>query len=105
MKNIKDIIISIFAVIGFLVMITGFTNEYENAVQQSSSILATPESHVWEVIIGEANSSNEGRAYMWNKVTGEVRKISRTFPTAKTLGLPNRELAKSYIVMEGIKIE
>ena len=42
---------------------------------------------------------------MWNKVTGEVRKISRTFPTAKAVGLPNRELAKSYIVMEGIKIE
>ena len=42
MKNIKDITISIFAVIGFLVIITGFTNEYENAVQQSSSILATP---------------------------------------------------------------
>ena len=41
MKNIKDITISIFAVIGFLVRqeITGFTNEYENAVQQSSSIL------------------------------------------------------------------
>ena len=72
MKNIKDITISIFAVIGFLVIITGFTNEYENAVQQSSSILATPESHVWHI----AEFDNKGLSYMYNKKTGELRVLS-----------------------------
>ena len=38
MKNIKDIVIGIFAVIGFGAIVTGFTNEAQQ----------TPESHVWE---------------------------------------------------------
>ena len=99
MKNIKDITISIFAIIGFVAIGTGFTNE----AQQSQT--TTPESHVWEVIIGDATTNSEGRAYMWNKVTGEVRKISRTFPTAKTLGVRPRDLAKAYLVMDGVNIE
>jgi|TARA_B110000285_G_C14750330_1_gene434880 hypothetical protein len=32
MKNIKDIIIGIFVVIGFTAIITGFTNEEESIV-------------------------------------------------------------------------
>lgn len=72
MKNIKDITISIFALIGFLVIITGFTNENENSVQQSSSILATPESHVWHI----AEFSNGSYTYMYNKETGELRVLS-----------------------------
>ena len=40
MKKIKDVIIGVFAVIGFAAIVTGFTNE---AVQEH-----TVQSHVWE---------------------------------------------------------
>jgi len=64
MKNIKDITISIFAVIGFVAIITAFTNQPEQANQPT-----TPESHVWEF-----NMSPTGPAYfMHNKKTGEFR--------------------------------
>ena len=65
MNNIKDIIIGIFAVIGFAAMVTGFTNE--------TSDPQYPESHLWEMEI-----SDGGRTYMYNKVTGEVRLVSFT---------------------------
>ena len=65
MKNIKDITISIFAVIGFVAIITAFTNQPEQANQTT-----TPESHVWEMQI-----TNDGtNALSINKATGEVRK-------------------------------
>ena len=64
MKNIKDITISIFAVIGFVAIITGFTN---NQAQQT-----TPESHVWHMPEGDI----KGFTYMYNKATGEVRSIN-----------------------------
>jgi len=94
MKNIKDIVIGIFAVIGFTIIVTGFTNEAEQQVIHTS-----PESHVWEVIIGDATSNSEGRAYMWNKATGEIRKISKSYSTAKELGISNKNLSATYIKM------
>lgn len=66
MKNIKDITISIFAIIGFIAIVSGFTNnETETENQQ---MYATPESHVWKfyVTAGRAN-------YLVNSVTGEIR--------------------------------
>ena len=93
MKNIKEIVIGIFAVIGFTAIVTGFTNEAQQ----------TPENHVWEVVIGDATSSSEGRAYMWNKVTGEIRKISKNYSTAKELGISNKEINATYIKMYGIE--
>ena len=68
MKNIKDITISIFAVIGFVAIITAFTNQPEQANQPT-----TPESHIWEASV--APSSNGSRIYLYNKVTGEMRKM------------------------------
>lgn len=59
MKNIKDIVIGIFAVIGFGAVVTGFTNK---AVQEHS----VPESHVWEVKVFS------GGGYLYNKQTSEV---------------------------------
>lgn len=94
MKNIKDITISIFAIIGFVFILSSFTNQSE--VQETHS---TPESHVWELVVG-AYGNGEGRAYLYNKVTGEVRKYSRTYPEFK--GVSNRDEAKSYIVMKDI---
>jgi|TARA_B100001093_G_scaffold38837_1_gene33171 hypothetical protein len=71
MKNIKDITISIFAVIGFVAIITAFTNQSQQANQP---IYGTPESHVWECY-----SNGLENIYMYelciNKVTGEMRKV------------------------------
>lgn len=82
MKNIKDITISIFAIIGFAFVLSSFTtNETEETTQQ---VYGTPESHVWELKRQEGSSY----AYLFNKVTGEVRKYkadTKTFiiPTQK----------------------
>ena len=70
MKNIKDITISIFAIIGFVALVTGFTNEAE----QPQQMYATPESHVWEMFRQEGSSFG----YLVNKQTGEVRKYAAT---------------------------
>ena len=57
MKNIKNIVIGIFAVIGFGAIVTGFTNE--------TSDPQYPESHVWEMKVSETDN---GRVYIYNKV-------------------------------------
>ena len=59
MKNIKDIVIGIFAVIGFATIVTGFTNE--------TSDPQYPESHVWEMY----RIPSDGITYTLNKKTGE----------------------------------
>jgi hypothetical protein len=66
MKNLKEIIIGIFAVIGVLALVTGFTNNTEN-----QQMYATPESHVWEMKLREATPTY----FMYNKATGEVRSL------------------------------
>ena len=77
MKNIKDITISIFAVIGFVAIITAFTNQPEQANQTT-----TPESHVWQAISQEEGSGTGGSyIYMYNKVTGEMRKYANGGPS------------------------
>ena len=70
MKNIKDITISIFAIIGFAFLLSSFTtNETEETTQQG---YGTPESHVWDLSIG-----SDGRAYIWNKASGEVKLLMK----------------------------
>ena len=67
MKNIKDITISIFAIIGFIALVSGFTNKTET--QESQNInYGTPESHVWEFHLKESAAAY----FSINKVTGEV---------------------------------
>ena len=69
MKNIKDITISIFAIIGFAFLLSSFTtNEVEETEQQ---VYGTPESHVWEMSRAEGSSYG----YLFNKVTGEIRRV------------------------------
>jgi len=53
MKHIKEIIIGIFAVIGFTTIITGFT--------PTEGFSSSHESHVWEL------KSAASDVYMWNK--------------------------------------
>ena len=64
MKNIKDITISIFAIIGFVAILSSFNNQTQQEIQ------GTPESHVWEM----AGFDND--FFMWNKKTGELRKVN-----------------------------
>ena len=67
MKNIKETIIGVFAVIGFVVIASGFTTN--NEAQQPT--YGTPESHVWEL-----KATNTAQwMYAINKVTGEVKYI------------------------------
>ena len=63
MKNIKDITISIFAIIGFVAILSSFNNQ----TQQTHSTV--PESHVWEAV------TSGGIIMLYNKVTGERKKI------------------------------
>lgn len=73
MKNIKDITLSIFAVIGFVAILSSFNNQ----TQQETH--GTPESHVWEFhhnTVGMLGTSNVAPSFAINKVTGEVRKYN-----------------------------
>ena len=69
MKNLKDIVIGIFAVIGFFAIASGFSNN-----QAQASTPSVPESHVWEMYRGTESSY----AYIINKQTGEVRKYNHS---------------------------
>ena len=62
MKNIKDITISIFAIIGFVAILSSFNN------QSQETHSTVPESHVWDAI-----SDNAVDVYLYNKKTGEAR--------------------------------
>ena len=100
MKNIKDITISIFAIIGFVAILTSFNNQ-----SQPQITYGTPESHVWEIIplpktMNKAiNDKINTGAMALNKATGEVRKYSGWNVTInKNLKIANREVNK-YVVM------
>ena len=72
-KNIKDITLSIFAIIGFISIITAFNTQ----TQQETH--GTPESHVWEFHMPQEvllNASSSAPSFAINKVTGEVRKYN-----------------------------
>ena len=83
MKNIKDITLSIFAIIGFVAILSSFNNQTHDTV---------PESHAWEF-------HNEN-ALSINKVTGEVRKYNTTHITVDKNGVLDKKAAENiYAVM------
>ena len=82
MKNIKEITLLAFAVIGFYSIITAFTTTESNQPQQ---VYATPESHVWEMY---ANATSTSATYLYNKTTGEVR---RYFRDSKYYAIPQKK--------------
>jgi len=92
MKNIKEVIIGVFAVIGFAAIVTGFTNE---AVQEHT----VPESHVWEM----HPTLEENFGFMYNKVTGEVRKLNSYTP--KAFSTTKNKTNIGYIVMNEVSAE
>lgn len=77
MKNIKDIALLAFAVIGFYTIITAFTKTESNQPQQ---VYGTPESHVWEIYGAEGNSG-----FILNKVTGELRAMTMSGNSVRLL--------------------
>ncbi len=79
MKNIKDITISIFAIIGFVAILSSFNNQ----TQQTHSTI--PESHVWDV------ADDDVDVYMFNKVTGEVRKLPESTSSGKYVTLVEKD--------------
>ncbi len=76
MKNIKDITISIFAVIGFISILSS----YEKPIEPQQTF-STPESHVWSFHL-----ANDGtRAYSINAITGELREVNKANYTVLSL--------------------
>ena len=69
MKNIKDITISIFAIIGFVAILSSFNNQTQQVTH------GTPESHVWEMYLMDTGERHY--KYQLNKKTGEVRQFGK----------------------------
>ena len=65
MKNIKDVVIGIFAVIGFAAIVTGFTNEAE----VNESINGTYELH----------NSPDGKVILLDSSTGEAYTVEEAY--------------------------
>ena len=83
--QIKDIVIGIFAVIGFTAVVMGFTNQTETQ-QEPQQTYGIPESHVWEFHLSDVSSYQFGarsQAFAINKVTGEVRKYETEYSHLK----------------------
>lgn len=72
MEKLKDIVLIGFAVVGFISILSGFTEQ---------QVYGTPESHIYEII--EADS----KAFRLNKVTGEVALLNNAFKGNKIKGL------------------
>ena len=64
MEKLKDIVLIGFAILGFVSVLSGFTEQ---------QVYGTPESHVWSFHINDAAQGWTG-AFALNKQTGEVRK-------------------------------
>ena len=77
MKNIKDITISIFAIIGFMAIISSFTNQSQ---REKPYTLAT------------AEGDTSPHLYVLNQITGEVRyfRYSQEYELPKILNQKQR---------------
>ena len=86
MKNFKDITLSIFAIIGFLTILSSFNNQ----TQQTHSTV--PESHIWEMHL--TSDQNESFVFAINKQTGEVRKYETQYVDFNRDGFGNHSISK-----------
>tara|TARA_R110001599_G_scaffold96765_1_gene249993 strand:+ start:796 stop:1089 length:294 start_codon:yes stop_codon:yes gene_type:complete len=70
--TIKNSIIGVFAIFGFVALISS-SNNAPTVIHEGSN---TPESHVWDMHSTTAGTS--ARVYLFNKKTGEVRKFGNS---------------------------
>ena len=77
--QIKDIVIGIFAVIGFTAVVMGFTNN--EGVQQPILNLASPESHVYEM---HCDNDDISTCFIYNKRTGKVSVLQNSMGTYRS---------------------
>ena len=94
MKNLKDITLSIFAIIGFISILSSFNNQAQ--IQETNG---TPESHVWEM----HHTFEDNFAYMYNKKTGVVRKLNSYTP--RVFSTTKNKTNVGYIVMNEVSAE
>ena len=87
MKNIKDITLSIFAIIGFVALLSSFNNQTHDTV---------PESHIWEM--HSVSHSTDSFVFAINKKTGEVRKYETYYDRSFTKGDESKESFGHYKV-------
>ena len=83
------ITISIFAIIGFVTILSSFNN-------QSQETHSTPESHIWEM--HSISDSAESFVFSINKQTGEVRKYETYYIRTFTKGDESKESFGHYKV-------
>ena len=87
--KIKDITISIFAIIGFVFILSSFNS------QSQETHSTVPESHIWEM-----HSASDTSSYVFsiNKQTGEVRKYETYYSRSFTKGDESKESFGHYKV-------
>ena len=70
MGKLKEIVLIGFAVVGFISVLSGFTQKENDG---------TPESHAWTMILNNGIDGNSIQAFAINKITGEVRKYDTSY--------------------------
>ena len=88
--KIKDITISIFAIIGFVAILSSFNN------QSQETHSTVPESHAWEFHINNGNGGIKStvHAFAINKITGEVRKYETQYTYFDDSGFGGYDIGK-----------
>ena len=95
--KIKDITISIFAIIGFVAILSSFNT-------QSQETHSTPESHIWEFHLNNpAQQGQNAMAFMVNKKTGEVRKYETQYANKNYSKLSETEFGTYIVVHNAIE--
>ena len=69
MKNIKDVTISIFAIIGFVAILSSFTNQTQEPKYSDLSVLQSL-GHVWVYVL----DSETGEVYQTKHYTNEKKR-------------------------------
>ena len=62
MKNFKDITLSIFAIIGFVAILSSFNNQSQ-----------TQDTKVWTMVSSDVGGAGSPNMYVLNQATGEIR--------------------------------
>ena len=91
MEKLKDIVLIGFAVVGFISILSGFTEQ---------QVYGTPESHAWSFHLNNGVGEAKVQAFAINAVTGEVRKYETYY---NSVGDKNKDRYGSYSTTFEIK--